>query len=59
MKISPLQIERLKYEPKLPGMLRHGISEISVSEGEETHSVADQENIAFLAENLTAFVETL
>ena len=43
MKISPLQIERLKYEPKLPGMLRHGISEISVSEGEETHSVADQE----------------
>ncbi|MDO5122167.1 MAG: diphosphate--fructose-6-phosphate 1-phosphotransferase, partial [Erysipelotrichaceae bacterium] len=51
MKISPLQIERLKYEPKLPGMLRHGISEISVSEGEETHSVADQEKIQALFPN--------
>ena len=41
MNISPLQEERLKYEPKLPGMLRHGISEISVKEGEATESVAD------------------
>ena len=30
MNISPLQAERLKYAPKLPGMLRNGISEICV-----------------------------
>ena len=34
--ITPLQKARLQYEPKLPGMLRHGISEICVREGEET-----------------------
>ena len=51
MKISPLQVERLQYNPKLPGMLRHGISEISVKEGAETQSVADQEKIAALFPN--------
>ena len=51
MNISPLQEERLKYEPKLPGMLRHGISEISVKEGEATESVADQEKIKALFPN--------
>ena len=51
MNISPLQKERLKYEPKLPGMLRHGISEISVKEGEATESVADQEKIKALFPN--------
>ncbi len=49
--ISPLQKERLKYQPKLPGMLRHGISEISVREGEETQSAADQEKIRALFPN--------
>ena len=43
MKISPLQEARLKYEPKLPGMLRHGIYEICVKEGDATVSVADQD----------------
>ena len=49
--ITPLQKARLQYEPKLPGMLRHGISEICVREGEETKSVADQEKIQALFPN--------
>jgi pyrophosphate--fructose-6-phosphate 1-phosphotransferase len=51
MKISPLQMERLKYQPKLPGMLRNGIAEISVKEGEPTQSVADQDKISALFPN--------
>ena len=51
MNISPLQEERLKYVPKLPGMLRGGIAAISVKEGEETNSVADQEKIKALFPN--------
>ena len=51
MNISPLQKERLQYVPKLPGMLRHGIKEICVREGEATQSVADQEKIAALFPN--------
>jgi pyrophosphate--fructose-6-phosphate 1-phosphotransferase len=51
MDISPLQKERLKYQPKLPGMLRNGIAEIAVQEGEETQSVADQDKISALFPN--------
>ncbi|MBQ1508298.1 MAG: diphosphate--fructose-6-phosphate 1-phosphotransferase [Erysipelotrichaceae bacterium] len=51
MTISPLQKERLKYQPKLPGMLRNGIADICVKEGEETQSVADQEKIKALFPN--------
>ena len=51
MKLSPLQIERYKYIPKLPGMLRNGINDISVKEGKETSSVADQEKIKALFPN--------
>ncbi|MBO7676439.1 MAG: diphosphate--fructose-6-phosphate 1-phosphotransferase [Erysipelotrichaceae bacterium] len=51
MKITPLQEARLKYVPKLPGMLRHGISEICVREGEATVSVADQDKIRELFPN--------
>ena len=51
MNISPLQKERLQYTPKLPGMLRNGIAEIAVKEGEETCSVADQEKIKALFPN--------
>ena len=51
MEISPLQKERLKYQPKLPGMLRHGIADICVKEGEETGSVADQDKIRALFPN--------
>ena len=51
MKLSPLQIVRYQYQPKLPGMLRNGISEISVQVGAPTRSVADQEKIAALFPN--------
>ncbi|MBR7046174.1 MAG: diphosphate--fructose-6-phosphate 1-phosphotransferase, partial [Lachnospiraceae bacterium] len=51
MSISPLQKARYEYSPKLPGMLRHGISEICVKEGEDTQSVADQEKIKALFPN--------
>ena len=42
MNQSPLQKARYQYSPKLPGMLRNGISEICVKEGNATQSVADQ-----------------
>ena len=51
MKLSPLQIARYQYNPKLPGMLRNGISEICVKNGAPTESVADQEKIKALFPN--------
>ncbi len=51
MKLSPLQIARYQYTPKLPGMLRNGIAEISVRNGGATESVADQEKIKALFPN--------
>ena len=51
MNISSLQKARYEYSPKLPGMLRNGISEICVQEGAETQSVADQEKIKALFPN--------
>jgi len=51
MKVSSLQTARYEYSPKLPGMLRNGIANICVKEGEETQSVADQEKIKALFPN--------
>ncbi|MGM9605571.1 MAG: diphosphate--fructose-6-phosphate 1-phosphotransferase [Faecousia sp.] len=51
MNLSPLQTARYQYTPKLPGMLRNGISEICVKVGEPTKSVADQEKIKALFPN--------
>lgn len=51
MNLSPLQKARYEYSPKLPGMLRNGISEICVKEGAATASVADQEKIQALFPN--------
>lgn len=51
MNQSPLQKSRYQYSPKLPGMLRNGISKICVKEGNATQSVADQEKIAALFPN--------
>ncbi len=51
MKLSPLQAARYQYTPKLPGMLRNGISEICVHNGGATESVADQERIKALFPN--------
>ena len=36
MKLSPLQLARYQYTPKLPGMLRNGISAICVKNGKPT-----------------------
>ena len=49
--LSPLQIERLKYQPKLPSSLAQGINSLSVSEGSATESVANQEEIKALFKN--------
>ena len=51
MKISSLQKARYEYLPKLPTMLKNGIESISVKEGLETQSVADQEKIKALFPN--------
>ena len=51
MKYSPLQKARYEYTPKLPEMLKNGISEIGVNEGAETQSVADQDAIKALFPN--------
>ena len=51
MEISSLQKARYEYSPKLPGMLRNGIADICVCEGEETQSVADQDKIKALFPN--------
>jgi pyrophosphate--fructose-6-phosphate 1-phosphotransferase len=51
MNLSPLQKARYEYSPKLPGMLRGGIAEICVKEGNATESVADQDKIKALFPN--------
>ena len=51
MNLSPLQKARYEYSPKLPQMLRGGISEISVKVGAPTESVADQDKIKALFPN--------
>ena len=51
MELSPLQLARYQYNPKLPGMLRGGVAEITVKDGNATQSVADQEKIRALFPN--------
>ena len=50
-KLSPLQIERLKYQPKLPQSLQNGVNSLSMVEGDATQSVRDQEQIEALFSN--------
>ena len=49
--LSPLQIERLKYQPKLPSSLAGGINSLTMTEGEKTQSVKDAEQIQELFKN--------
>ncbi len=49
--LSPLQIERLKYQPKLPASLALGINSLELVEGEATQSVRDQDQIRNLFKN--------
>lgn len=50
-KLSPLQIERLKYQPKLPSSLQNGVNSLEMVEGSATQSVRDQEQIKELFAN--------
>ncbi len=50
-KLSPLQIERLKYQPKLPSSLQNGVNSLEMVEGSATQSVRDQEQIKNLFTN--------
>ena len=50
-KLSPLQIERLKYQPKLPSSLQNGVNSLEMVEGSATQSVRDQEQIKNLFAN--------
>ena len=49
--LSPLQEERLKYQPKLPQSLSQGINSLEMVEGSATQSVRDQEQIKALFSN--------
>ena len=49
--LSPLQIERLKYQPKLPASLANGINHLVSQEGSATEAVADKEEIKNLFKN--------
>ncbi len=49
--LSSLQIERLKYQPKLPSSLAGGINNLTLLEGAKTHSVKDEEQIQELFKN--------
>ena len=59
MNLSPLQKARYEYSPKLPGMLRGGIAEICVKEGNATESVADQDKIKALFPNTYGKAEVM
>lgn len=50
-KLSPLQEERLKYQPKLPSSLQNGVNSLEMVEGSATQSVRDQEAIQKLFAN--------
>ncbi len=50
--ISPLQKERLNYQPKLAGALANGINAVKLALGEATSSVADEKDIQELFPNV-------
>jgi len=49
--LSPLQIERLKYQPKLPASLSEGVNKLELIQGENTQAIADAEQIQELFKN--------
>ncbi len=49
--LSPLQKERLNYNPKLPACLQGGVNKLVITEGEKTQSVANQKEISELFKN--------
>ena len=51
--LSPLQQERLKYQPKLPESLKAGINKLVCVEKEKTEAVKDKEQIKEYSQKLT------
>lgn len=49
--LSPLQVERLKYQPKLPASLSEGVNKLELVQGENTKAVRDEEQINGLFKN--------
>ena len=49
--LSPLQIERLKYQPKLPASLREGVNKLELIQGNNTEAIRDAEQIQELFKN--------
>lgn len=49
--LSPLQVERLKYTPKLPNALRSGVNNLELIQGKNTKAVRDEEQIQELFKN--------
>lgn len=49
--LSPLQIERLKYQPKLPTSLQGGVNKLELVQGENTKAIRDEEQIKELFKN--------
>lgn len=49
--LSPLQVERLKYQPKLPSSLREGVNKLELVQGENTKAVRDEDQIKELFKN--------
>lgn len=49
--LSPLQIERLKYQPKLPSSLQNGVNKLELVQGEKTKALSDEDQIKELFNN--------
>lgn len=49
--LSPLQIERLKYQPKLPRSLQNGVNKLELIQGEKTKALSDEDQIKELFKN--------
>ena len=49
--LSPLQKERLQYQPKLPQVLATGIRNIDIEEGKKTSAISDASEIEKLFPN--------
>lgn len=49
--LSPLQTERLKYQPKLPSSLKQGINKLEMITGADTTAARDAEQIKELFKN--------
>ncbi len=49
--LSPLQQERLKYQPKLPKVLQQGVNWVTMTQGASTEAVANKQEVKELFPN--------